>query len=156
MALMEVVRISETSVYFKEPEPHGPDDGGSTHLWNVRLFQGAEATWLWWWRQYTPLKCRCTSTRLHGVMSEKAVIFMTCQIQSRVISWDVNKAMRWAAKQPWLVSHKDKDVGTETSDAQREDGKMTFEDSCMIGTDLMVYHDDDDDDDDKLCFEDTA
>jgi hypothetical protein len=31
------------------------------------------------------------------------------------------------------------------SDAQREDGKMTSEDSYMIGTDLMVYHDDDDD-----------
>jgi hypothetical protein len=30
----------------------------------------------------------------------------------------------------------------ETSHAQREDGKMTSEDSCMIGTDLMVYHDD--------------
>jgi len=35
----------------------------------------------------------------------------------------------------------------ETSDAQREDGKMTSEDSYVIGTDLMVYHDDDDDDD---------
>jgi hypothetical protein len=34
----------------------------------------------------------------------------------------------------------------ETSDAQREDGKMTFEDSYMIGTDFMVYHDVDDDD----------
>jgi hypothetical protein len=32
----------------------------------------------------------------------------------------------------------------ETSDAQREDGRMTSEDSYMIGTDLMVYHDDDD------------
>jgi hypothetical protein len=36
---------------------------------------------------------------------------------------------------------------TETSDAQREDGKMACEDSYMIGTDLVVYHDDDDDDD---------
>jgi len=35
----------------------------------------------------------------------------------------------------------------ETSDAQREDGKMTLEDSYMIGTDLMVYHDVYDDDD---------
>jgi hypothetical protein len=34
------------------------------------------------------------------------------------------------------------------SDAQREDGKMTSEDSYMIGTDLMVYYDDDDYDDD--------
>jgi hypothetical protein len=31
----------------------------------------------------------------------------------------------------------------ETSDAQRKDEKMTSEDSRMIGTDLMVYHDDD-------------
>jgi hypothetical protein len=34
----------------------------------------------------------------------------------------------------------------ETPDAQREDGNMTFEDSYMIGTGLMVYHYDDDDD----------
>jgi hypothetical protein len=34
------------------------------------------------------------------------------------------------------------------TDAQREDGKMNFEKSYMIGTDLMVYYDDDDDDDD--------
>jgi hypothetical protein len=33
----------------------------------------------------------------------------------------------------------------ETSDAQREVGKMTSEDSYMIGTDLMVYHEVDDD-----------
>jgi hypothetical protein len=32
----------------------------------------------------------------------------------------------------------------QTPDAQREDGNMTSEDSYMIGTDLMVYHDDDD------------
>jgi hypothetical protein len=32
------------------------------------------------------------------------------------------------------------------SDTQREAGKMTSEDSCMIGTDLIFYHDDDDDD----------
>jgi hypothetical protein len=30
-------------------------------------------------------------------------------------------------------------------DPQREDGKMTSEDSHMIGTDLLVYRDDDDD-----------
>jgi hypothetical protein len=35
---------------------------------------------------------------------------------------------------------------TETSDVQREDGKTTSEDSYMIGTDLMVYHDVNDDD----------
>jgi hypothetical protein len=33
----------------------------------------------------------------------------------------------------------------ETSDTQREDGKMTSEDPYMIGTDLMVCHDADDD-----------
>jgi hypothetical protein len=32
------------------------------------------------------------------------------------------------------------------SDSRREDGKTTSEDSYLIGTDLMVYHDDDDDD----------
>jgi hypothetical protein len=32
----------------------------------------------------------------------------------------------------------------ETSDAQREDGKMTLEDFYMIGKELMVYDDDDD------------
>jgi hypothetical protein len=35
----------------------------------------------------------------------------------------------------------------ETSDAQREGGKTTFEDSYMIGTHLMVYNDDD-----KICI----
>jgi hypothetical protein len=34
----------------------------------------------------------------------------------------------------------------ETVDAQREDGKMTSEDSYMIGTDLMVCHEVDDED----------
>jgi hypothetical protein len=33
----------------------------------------------------------------------------------------------------------------ETSDAAKEHGKMASEGSCMIRTDLMVYHDDDDD-----------
>jgi hypothetical protein len=37
-------------------------------------------------------------------------------------------------------------LDTETSDAQREDGKMTSEDSHVIETDFMVYHDVDDDD----------
>jgi hypothetical protein len=44
----------------------------------------------------------------------------------------------------------------ETPDTQREDGKTTFEDSYMIGTDLMVYHDvvvDDDDDDDGILLQ---
>jgi hypothetical protein len=40
----------------------------------------------------------------------------------------------------------------QTPDAQREDGKMTFEDSYMIGTDLMVCHDVDDDDDDNEYY----
>jgi hypothetical protein len=42
------------------------------------------------------------------------------------------------------------------SDAQREDGTMTSEDSYTIGTYLMVYHDvvdyDDDDDDDESLY----
>jgi hypothetical protein len=51
--------------------------------------------------------------------------------------------IKYSAKQlninPWDI---------ETSNAQREDGKMTFEDSSyMIGTDHMAYNDDDDDDD---------
>jgi hypothetical protein len=33
----------------------------------------------------------------------------------------------------------------ETSDAQRDDWKMTSEASYIIGTDLTVYHDDNDD-----------
>jgi hypothetical protein len=42
------------------------------------------------------------------------------------------------------VEYTRKPIGHRDSDAQREDGRMTFEDSYMIGTDLMVYHDDDD------------
>jgi hypothetical protein len=30
----------------------------------------------WWWRQYAPLKYRSTSMRLHGAMSQMAVIFV--------------------------------------------------------------------------------
>jgi hypothetical protein len=40
-----------------------------------------------------------------------------------------------------------KPIGHESSDARREDGKMTSEDSYMIGTDLMVYQDVLDEDD---------
>jgi hypothetical protein len=50
----------------------------------------------------------------------------------------------WARK---ATEYKPSDI--QTPDAQREDGKMTFEDSYMIGTDLMVCHDVDDDDDDE-------
>jgi hypothetical protein len=38
----------------------------------------------------------------------------------------------------------------ETSDAQKEDGKMTSEDSYMIATDRMVCHDADDEDDEFI------
>jgi hypothetical protein len=37
--------------------------------------QGNHAS-LWWRRQYTPLKCRSTSMRLHGAISQKVVIYM--------------------------------------------------------------------------------
>jgi hypothetical protein len=30
----------------------------------------------WWWRQFAPLKCQSTSMRLHGVVSQEAVIFI--------------------------------------------------------------------------------
>jgi hypothetical protein len=52
--------------------------------------------------------------------------------------------IEWPAKQLNINPQ-----GMETSDAQREDEKMTSEDSRMIGTDLMVYHDDHDDDHDN-------
>jgi hypothetical protein len=48
--------------------------------------------------------------------------------------------IEWPAKQ---LNINPQDI--ESSDAQREDGKMASEDSYMIGTDLMVYLDVDDD-----------
>jgi hypothetical protein len=38
-----------------------------------RRFRGASGSW--WWRQYTPLKRLCTSSRLHCAISKKAFIF---------------------------------------------------------------------------------
>jgi hypothetical protein len=32
------------------------------------------ASCAWWWKLYAPLKCRSTSTRLHGTISHKTVI----------------------------------------------------------------------------------
>jgi hypothetical protein len=31
--------------------------------------------WFWWWRQQGPQKHQSTSTRLHGALSQKAVVF---------------------------------------------------------------------------------
>jgi hypothetical protein len=41
---------------------------------------------LWWWRQYAPLKRRSISTRLHGAMSQKAVIY----VLSNFIEWAIS------------------------------------------------------------------
>jgi hypothetical protein len=30
---------------------------------------------LWWWNQYTPLKCRSASTRQHSTIHQKTIIF---------------------------------------------------------------------------------
>jgi hypothetical protein len=34
---------------------------------------------LWWWKQYTPLKRRSTSTKLHGAVSQKATFILTAE-----------------------------------------------------------------------------
>jgi hypothetical protein len=49
-----------------------------------------------------------------------------------------------------LIEQLAKQLSINPSDVRRPKGggKMTSEDSYMIGTDLMFYHDDDDDDDD--------
>jgi hypothetical protein len=36
----------------------------------------------WWWRQYAPLRRRFTSTRLHGTISQKTVIFMLAVVRT--------------------------------------------------------------------------
>jgi hypothetical protein len=40
----------------------------------VRVFLDTASSG-WWWRQYTPLKLRCTPTRIHGTISHKSLIF---------------------------------------------------------------------------------
>jgi hypothetical protein len=44
----------------------------------------------WWWRQYAPLKCLSTQTRLHGAITQMALIFLlaavrTWNLESQVI-----------------------------------------------------------------------
>jgi hypothetical protein len=36
----------------------------------------------WWWRQYAPLKCRSTSTRLHGAISQNVDIFILAAVRT--------------------------------------------------------------------------
>jgi hypothetical protein len=36
----------------------------------------------WWWRQYAPLKCQSTSTRLHSATSQKAVIIILAAVRT--------------------------------------------------------------------------
>jgi hypothetical protein len=56
-----------------------PDDGGSTHLWNVGRQSFYTAVHLrrqsWWWWQYAPLKRRSTII-LHGSKSQKTYLMM--------------------------------------------------------------------------------
>jgi hypothetical protein len=54
---------------------------------------------LWWWMQYEPLKRRSTSTRLHGAISQKAVIFLTPSM-----FWFLGKNTGWSAVLTLVVS----------------------------------------------------
>jgi hypothetical protein len=51
--------------------------------------QGEDRSSLWWWTQYIPLKRRCTSTRLHGTVSQKAVMFMLAAVRTWNHRWHI-------------------------------------------------------------------
>jgi hypothetical protein len=57
-----------------------------------------------WWKQYTPLKRRCTSTRLHGAISQKALSFINA---TAVRTWNLT-CLRYLIS--WLESL----VGSDT------------------------------------------
>jgi hypothetical protein len=57
--MTEVIRTSETSVYFSETSGHCPD-GGNMNLWNVGLLQRDSRTLPWGWRYFEPLKLLST------------------------------------------------------------------------------------------------
>jgi hypothetical protein len=40
----------------------------------------------WWWRQYASLKCQCNFMRLHGIIFQKAVIFVLATVWHPEIS----------------------------------------------------------------------
>jgi hypothetical protein len=50
--------------------------------WNQQFLSWSIVSSPWWWRQYEPLKRRSTSTRLRGVISEKAVIFIFAAVNT--------------------------------------------------------------------------
>jgi hypothetical protein len=45
----------------------------------------------WWWKHYVPLKRRRTSTRLHGTISQKGVIFILYAVRT----WILTKVIRF-------------------------------------------------------------
>jgi hypothetical protein len=88
-----------------------------TVLWNIapcglveidRRFRGAyclhqgEVWSPWWWRQCASLKRRYTSTRLHGAVSQKGVVF----IATALSTWSLTNLMScfqsWKDNGHWL------------------------------------------------------
>jgi hypothetical protein len=47
----------------------------------------------WWWRQYAPLKRRSTSTRLHGAIFQKTIIFMLATMKT----WNITRNARFSS-----------------------------------------------------------
>jgi hypothetical protein len=54
-----------------------------TSFWHITPCSLVEADSLhWWWRQYAPLKRRSTSTRVHGAISQRVVIFIVAAVRT--------------------------------------------------------------------------
>jgi hypothetical protein len=77
--------------------------------------------------------------------SELQIFNINDKIKSNKKEWNDNVSGWTLIEQSaWQLNIDPQNI--ETSDALREDGKMTSVDSCMTGTDLIVYRDVDGDD----------
>jgi hypothetical protein len=58
---------------------------GDLSLLKIRAFWDIAPSW--WWRQYAPLKRLSTPTRLHGVTSQKSLIFIPAAVRNWNLFW---------------------------------------------------------------------
>jgi hypothetical protein len=80
--------------------PFGPSGGNSVGKDNVkywlppsRWFLARLILWSWRWRRHVPPKCRFTFDELHGVISQKIVLFITAAVRTSNTERDI--LMHW-------------------------------------------------------------
>jgi hypothetical protein len=77
--------------WFNTPAPYSAVPGFKTGTeigypdWEWPIYHQDDGGSPWWWSQYETVRPRFTSTRLHGVLSKKVIIF----ILAAVITWDL-------------------------------------------------------------------